>query len=448
MDTNIIYGVPLLDKIYTLEPQPLDGTLSGACLLQFADQELDRIQQGSENNRLYFNNPSAGYVPPSGEATKERAKLRIARAEYERQSKAASAASRQKTITLTSRQRAAKAFHKSICARYRSLMTCRGDIGITAAESNRLMKAIGSVDHVKNHHHHHLRHYDPVREPAGPGMLAMKKPPITVHHQACKFDICNDPTYRLVRFDDDSNHSSSVNATSSSSNGNVTTATTATTTTGTGTTAGNKISEKNMMQMTPSPPRRLTTAKEEDGSKITMKIDYQQYANAKVPRRPTRKKKKYTRENRRMMREIQQNLESKDDYVPYQVDLSSYDLDFTGKLHVQQRGGEESKVRNRNDASGSKLVDAGTRANQKYISDNVNRVVAATEAASISAPTEIAERHYGFDRHTSSYPSVFKKLDPSMRPNTTAKKTERYYHLGKIKKKPIHMDAIGATLHL
>ena len=145
------------------------------------------------------------------------------------------------------------------------------------------------------------------------------------------------------------------------------------------------------------------------------------------------------------MREIQQNLESEDDYVPYQVDLSSYDLDFTGK--PQQRGGEDSKVRNRNDASGSKLVDAGTRANQKYISDNVNRVVAATEAASISAPTEIAGRHYGFDRHTSSYPSVFKKLDPSTRPNTTAKKTERYYHLGKIKKKPIHTDAIGA-LHL
>ena len=431
-----MYGVPLLDKIYTLEPQHLDGTLSGACLLQFADQELERIQQGSENNRLYFNNPSAGYVPPSGEATKERAKLRLARADYERQSKAASAASRQKPITLTSRQRTSKAFHKSICARYRSLMS--GDVRGSSAESNRLMKAISSVSPVKNHHHHHLRHYDPVREPAGPGMLAMKKPPITVHHQACKFDICNDPTYRLVRFDDDSNHSSSVNATSSSNNANSTIVTTATTTTTT-------TSKKNMMPMTPSPPRRLTTDKEEDGSKITTKIDYQQYANAKVPRRPTRKKKKYTRENRRMMREIQQNLESEDDYVPYQVDLSSYDLDFTGK--PQQRGGEDSKVRNRNDASGSKLVDAGTRANQKYISDNVNRVVAATEAASISAPTEIAGRHYGFDRHTSSYPSVFKKLDPSTRPNTTAKKTERYYHLGKIKKKPIHTDAIGA-LHL
>ena len=100
------YGVPLLDKVYQLKSKYLTDTKSGCALLQFVEQELQQIDKDDEN--VYYVNPAAGYIPPTGEATKERAKLRVARQQLQLQHEKSKIKHRKTTRPLTVNERTKK----------------------------------------------------------------------------------------------------------------------------------------------------------------------------------------------------------------------------------------------------------------------------------------------------------------------------------------------------
>ena len=70
--------IPLNHKIYRLKAEPLDGTLSGCALLQFADQELEAIQSGAQE--VAYHGVATRWCPPTKESAAERSKRRLTRA--------------------------------------------------------------------------------------------------------------------------------------------------------------------------------------------------------------------------------------------------------------------------------------------------------------------------------------------------------------------------------
>ena len=389
-ESSIIYGVPLLDKIYTLKAEPLDATLQGSALIQFADQELAKLASGKDE-KLYYSNPAAGYVPPTGEATQERAKLRIARASLIKEQQNANLKNRKKRVNLDSKTRQKDAFQTAISKRYQSLMTNRGG---SASEANCLCKAIDSVQHYHSTIESHNQQQQNHREPAGAGMLVMKSQNHTISKLEHGFIISNNPNKALVNFEiDECNQGNKIKSKIPRSRKK----------------KKQIEKEKNKEKQERKNDILIQNVKEDNkknqnknSMKNSMTASFKNFCNSKIPKRPKRKKKSQSRENKRLMREINFNLSKINDFVPMELDMgfavglqpkSIYSNDFVPPV------GSVGILDKMNDLSQKNI----------FVSINVNRALSGTEATTRrdQSRSAVASRHYGVHEHTSSYPSVF-----------------------------------------
>jgi hypothetical protein len=398
---DLLYGVPLLDKIYTLKAEPLDGTLTGCALLQFADQELAKISHAQAP--LYFDNPATGYHIPTGSATKERAKLRVARAALENERKKNLLKNRKKSRLIDSKQRQQDAYQKSISKRYDSLM--RNQLGGTAAEANRLMKAIESsgTSSTKSAHSRHSNHR---REPAGAGMTVMKNDG-TRRHDQIEFQISANPTKPLLQL--------YYNVQKKQRQLSIRKSSTQTTNRARSTSRSPQKSPKSTGiidsksdKLGPDQDETLSKTKTKTKTntktiKVKKIISHRKFANQKIPKRPPQRKRTMSRENQRLMREIQLNLEREDDIIPMEIDIGfAYGLQPKAERHSLQ-------WKERHRQTTVELTHDNNDKHSQFISLNINRALAATEASTrIDQSREaVSSRYYGMTSHTSSYPSVF-----------------------------------------
>ena len=459
-------GVPLLDKVYQLHAEPLTSTLVGCALLQFVDQELEQINEDDEN--IYYVNPAAIYQPPTGQATQERAKLRVARAKLEEQHKNANLQNRKKK-TLTVNERQKLAFDKNITARYRSIMTTNGNGN--GGLANALIKGIesakgggGSSDIRREFRRQHKGHHDGPHPTAhqrhSNGMVPMdyqttethgfyvsnnhKKPLVSFETNETSTRTAGDAGHRpgssprqpcRPRRTADTNRVAVALPCDAGVVADPDAATASVAGTSPETLLGKSSNNKSTITMDSATAATRTSIFDvpsnglQKRTFLTKKKKYRNHENfvkARIPSRPTRKKK-LTRENVRLMREIEVHLEEKDaSNVGFQIDLSKYDFlrsgTFVENIFQQNKNNAKRSIvplpaRNsstRSNSYGSNKSWGNEERDQKrneFVSLNVNRALAATEATTRidQRRSAVASRFYGEESHTSSYPSVFKR---------------------------------------
>jgi hypothetical protein len=398
------YGVPLLDKVYQLKSKYLTDTKSGCALLQFVEQELQQIDKDDEN--VYYVNPAAGYIPPTGEATKERAKLRVARQQLQLQHEKSKIKHRKTTRPLTVNERTKKAFSYAISCRYNALL--RSSNNNNASEANQLIKAIDSAKGMGGSDTNQQETSNEKNRSFSTGM----KPMNYETSMGSSFLISNNPNNSLVSFQKMTNEigerSKKKNSVPSIQKKAVN--------------KGKKKTKKKPPSSSSSsssssfsPLLSLKTKKKNSNlkekkkntidSRVKNKFDHTKYINAKIPKRPNNKNKCLTRENKRLMKEIEYNLQKDDDYVihHHHIDLDKFNKELLGD------GSHDTTMMNNIGGMFSTKKKVEKAKINRFVTLNVNRVLAATEAKNRvnQSRNAITSRYYGDESHTTSYPSVW-----------------------------------------
>ena len=182
-------GVPLNHKIYRLQAEPLDGTLTGCALLQFADQELEAIQSGAQEVS-YHGQSGRGWCPPTAAATSERSKRRLIRAgTLSAPTKQGAPMEQHKKMSLLQsyQDRSRAAEERGVLRRYRQVLlhsvgdVDAGQISSLLRASKTLVDPRGKAGKVRKDGAH--------SEPEGPGMTSFRvategvvAPGVTTHH--------------------------------------------------------------------------------------------------------------------------------------------------------------------------------------------------------------------------------------------------------------------------